>query len=113
MVVYPSESASSISGKDGGKLPAAFLLGCCFGGLPRGHEVGIFREGPTPSSICPIHAALGGALLTNCGVESDSLDNPCSIGWSYSSTLDLGHLLSDVAIAYHHSSFRGRRIAMK
>ena len=105
-VEYPSESAPSLSGKDGSEFPAPFLNGHCFRDLPLGCEVGILREGPTTSSVCPICTALGGALPTNCGMESDSLDSPWSTGWSCCLTLDLGHHLSDTAIAHHRISLQ-------
>ena len=44
-VEYPSESAPSLSGEDGGEFPSPSLVGHCFGGLPLGHETGILKEG--------------------------------------------------------------------
>ena len=113
MVEYPAESMPSLSGEDSGEFPSPSLVGNCFRGLLLGHDMGILKEGPTPSPVGPVHTMFGRALPTNCGMESNSLNNPCSTGQSCCSTLDLGCCLSDVAIACHHPSAKGRRIAMK
>ena len=88
-VEYPSESAPSLSSEDSGKFLAPSLAGCCLVSLPLGHELGTLREQLPPYFSCPIHAALGGALPTRGGMESDLLDIMWGTGWSQYSIQDL------------------------
>ena len=67
----------------------------------------------TPSSICPIHAAQGGALPTSGGMESDSLETMQGTGQLEYSVLDLWQCLSEVAMTLCQPSASGRRMMTK
>ena len=68
------------SGEDGSEFPVPSFMGCALGSLPLGCEVGILGVQPPPSSICPIHTALGGALPTSGSMESNSLETMWGTG---------------------------------
>ena len=111
---YPSESAPSLSGEDGGKFPALFFAGHVLGGLPISHEVGTLGVQPPPaSSACPIQTAEGRVLPTNSGMESDLLEIRLGTGQSGYSALDLWQHLLETATAHCQPSASGRGMMTK
>ena len=82
-------------------------------GVSLSHEVGTLGVWPPPSLTFPIHAALGGALPTSDGMDSDSLETRWGMGWSGYTILDLWQCLSEVAMACHQPSASRRRMMTK
>ena len=113
LALHTMESAPPLSGENGGEFPVPSFTGYAQGGLPLPHEVDSLRVQPTPSSTCPIHVVLGGALPTSNSMDSDSLETWWCMGWLGYSTLDLWQHLSDVAMVCCQPSASRRRMMTK
>ena len=104
-VEYPFESAPPLLGEDGGGFPGHPFVGQGLGGLSCGWLVTTLAACPhLVSSDGSVLTAARGALLTNGGVESHSLEARLGTGMPGYSAHDHCLHLSDAAIMQHQPS---------
>ena len=113
-VEYPSKSAPPVSGEEGGEFPGHSFAGQDLGGLPHGWLVGTLEAHPHPASSAGlVLTGVGGALPTNGGVESISLETWLETSLPGCSIFDHCFHLSDDGIVWHQLSASGIGFTVK